>query len=146
MPNSSSLVLFVLCQVSQKHHLVFLSICVQRLQQLHPVPFKCVSLSTMLRFAWWYLVKCATVTVCVSLVIHDTYTFSTHAAGRIPGKHFNFDFLNVSSLVSLSICCIQSVPNCTLQSFPAFSLLPQFQDKNAVSLSTSCTASLTVLS
>lgn len=31
--------------------------------------------------------------VCMSLVIHDTYTFFTHAAGRIPGKHFNFDLL-----------------------------------------------------
>lgn len=26
--------------------------------------------------------------VCVSSVTHDTYTFSTHADGRIPGKHF----------------------------------------------------------
>lgn len=31
--------------------------------------------------------------VCVSSVMRDTYTFSTHAAGRIPGNHFNFDLL-----------------------------------------------------
>lgn len=25
--------------------------------------------------------------------MRDTYTFSTHAAGKIPGNHFNFDLL-----------------------------------------------------
>lgn len=43
--------------------------------------------------------------VCVSSVTHDTYTFSTHADGRIPGKHFHlwpFDLVCLSiSLPSL---------------------------------------------
>lgn len=35
------------------------------------------------------------ISLFVSWVIHDTYTFSIHAAGRIPGKHFNFDPLTL---------------------------------------------------
>lgn len=48
--------------------------------------------------------------VCVSSVTHDTYTFSTHADGRIPGKHFH---LWPFDLVCLSIQFTQSFYHCS---------------------------------
>ena len=65
--------------------------------------------------------------VCVSLVIHDTYTFFTHAAGRIPGKHFNFDLLTSKLCFPPLSACLSAVstsfPNCSLHPFPSLSLL-----------------------
>lgn len=52
--------------------------------------------------------------VCVSSVTHDTYTFSTHADGRIPGKHFHlwpFDLVFLSSLPSPFTTALDTLPS-----------------------------------
>lgn len=99
MPMSSSPVLSVL-----QSHVVFLSQTECRYQQIWNV-VHCLLWFAELMFmiAWWITSNCImwlyfqflriSINLFVCLVIHDTYTFFTHAAGRIPGKHFNFGLL-----------------------------------------------------
>lgn len=54
----------------------------------------------------------------VCLVIHDTYTLFTHAAGRIPGKDFIFDILTFKLCFSSSAVSSSLQLHLTPLSFP----------------------------
>lgn len=116
MPNSSSPVLYVLCQVTEPQICLcsLLAEMTSELDLIHPEMYF-IGGFTVSDCMMTNILKCATVIfdflfkpVCVSLVIHDTYTFFTHAAGRIPGKHFNFD------LLTFKLCFPLRQPFCPL--------------------------------
>lgn len=129
MPNTLSPVLFVLCQVNTTI-IVFSQFACKDNSRIRSNTHWNVHF--LLNF-WirinvydcmlYFILKCATVisdctlcvlpslSLCVFLVIHDTYTLFTHAAGRIPGKLFTFELLTFK-------LCFPRQPFCQLYPVP----------------------------